>query len=31
MHIYMKSTWMINLKIFLKTIFEKYKRIAQEL
>ena len=28
MHIYIKYTMMINLKTFLKTLFEKYKRIV---
>ena len=31
MHIYIKLLMMINLKTFLKTLFEKYKRIVQEL
>ena len=28
MHIYIKLLMMINLKTFLKTLFEKYKRIV---
>ena len=28
MHIYTKDPMMINLKTFLKTLFEKYKRIV---
>ena len=31
MHIYIKNPMLINLKTFLKTLFEKYKRIVQEL
>ena len=31
MHIYIKDPMMINLKTFLKRLFEKYKRIVQEL
>jgi len=28
MHIYIKNPMLINLKTFLKTLFEKYKRIV---
>jgi len=31
MHIYIKYPMMINLATFLKKLFEKYKRIVQEL
>jgi len=31
MHIYINYPMIINLKTFFKTLFEKYKRIVQEL